>query len=217
MMSAEFCSLVAVPRPQSCQRHYLVPAVQLSRLSRENVVCRAELLRRSPDLSGMAQVAAAEQGAANILQAECAKTLKVLCLKKLCAENASDEARFQDSLRTVPADAVTASRLYMTIRGVNLDLYASVSLESQTVFCAFGSSRAQAEMQLPRHQRSSEIRRQRYQLRSELLCERPRCLLGLRTPRRTQEIRECPLAVACCACRRILGVCGGRQWDSAHV
>ena len=66
MMSAEFCSLVAVLRPQSCQRHYLVPVVQLSRLSRENEVCRAELLRRSPDLSGMAQVAAAEQGAANI-------------------------------------------------------------------------------------------------------------------------------------------------------
>ena len=52
--------------------------------------------------------------------------------EKLCAENA------RDFLRTVPADSVPASRLSVTIRGVNLDLYASVSLEKpDRVLCVW--------------------------------------------------------------------------------
>ena len=61
-------------------------------------------------------------------------------------------------------------------------------------------------MQLPGHQRSSALRSQREQLRSELQCERALCLLGLRTPRGTQESRECHLAVTCCAHSRIVEV-----------
>ena len=50
-------------------------------------------------------------------------------LEKLCADNARDKALIRDFLQTVPADSVPASKLSVTIRNANLDLYASVSLE----------------------------------------------------------------------------------------
>ena len=80
---------------------------------------------------------------------------------EVSADNSRDKTRIWDILHTFPVDSVSASRLSVTIRGVDFDLYASISLENPDRALSAWLILSSSGMQLPGLQRSSARRSQR--------------------------------------------------------